>query len=246
MPGAKTHASIGAVCGLGLTGGMSYLTMASHVGQSSPLTGVFSTQGILMIGMSTVGSLVPDLDHDISTATSSFSKILLYGILLVSAEKLFDLHLLSQFSAKIPLSILGLAGIALFVLGKLFGGSKDHKKAWQTWGFVILMILALDRFIGMMDSKNFPLITFVVLCVLARLSPHRQFTHKILGTVLFGVSTFFLLPLPYFLAFEAGYISHILADKTTKAGLHFVDLKLPCQNSEGKIHVDLTKLAGSH
>lgn len=85
---------------------------------------------------------------------------------------------------------------------------------------------------------NVGLLLFGAVTVAGKLSPHRQFTHKWLGTVLFGIASFMTFNLTFALGFMVGYVLHILADKTTSAGKHlnFFDFKLPCQNSRGDFH----------
>lgn len=80
------------------------------------------------------------------------------------------------------------------------------------------------------------IIMFAVLTVLGKLSPHRMFTHKILGTCLFCYSVY-LIGIPYFTyGFIMGYLLHITCDRFTKKGKHlrFFELKLPCKNSRNK------------
>lgn len=81
-------------------------------------------------------------------------------------------------------------------------------------------------------------LAFTVLCILTtlgKLSPHRQFTHKWFGTTLFCVTAYFCFEKSLATGFILGYILHILADKTTPAGIKFFDFKLPLQNRRGKL-----------
>lgn len=85
-------------------------------------------------------------------------------------------------------------------------------------------------------TSNIGLVLFAVLSIAGKLSPHRQFTHKWLGTLLFCVVSFIAFNYFFAIGFSLGYALHILADRTTKAGKHldFFALRLPCQNSKGE------------
>ena len=85
-------------------------------------------------------------------------------------------------------------------------------------------------------NKMFP---FIILTILGKFSPHRMFTHKILGTSLFIFSVYFMGSDILTIGFAIGYILHILADRTTAAGknLHFFEIKLPMMNSKNKFNV---------
>lgn len=80
------------------------------------------------------------------------------------------------------------------------------------------------------------IISFSILTILGRLSPHRMFTHKILGTSLFCLSAYLIGNIYFTFGFIMGYILHIVCDKFTTNGkyLNFFDFKLPCKNSKNK------------
>lgn len=84
--------------------------------------------------------------------------------------------------------------------------------------------------------SNIGLVLFAGLSIAGKLSPHRQFTHKWLGTLAFCLVSFIAFKPFFAVGFSIGYLLHILGDRTTKAGKHlnFFELKLPCQNSKGK------------
>lgn len=92
----------------------------------------------------------------------------------------------------------------------------------------------IDVVTSFLESAKCPvaIILLVVLIILSKCSPHRQFTHKWFGTVCYGVLAFFIFPEIFAIAFMCGYMSHILADRTTKAGkdLKFFYFCLPCQS----------------
>ncbi|SHF08526.1 metal-dependent hydrolase [Clostridium fallax] len=92
----------------------------------------------------------------------------------------------------------------------------------------------VDDALGVFKS-NMLILSFAILVILGKMSPHRQFTHKILGTVAFCTVAWLLFSNYIAIGFIVGYISHILADKTTPAGLKFFDLKLPFMDSRNNL-----------
>ncbi len=90
------------------------------------------------------------------------------------------------------------------------------------------------------NGQNLSGITlFSILTILGKLSPHRMFTHKILGTSLFCLSVYLMGNLYITFGFIMGYVLHIVCDRFTKKGkyLKFFELKLPCKNSRNKTHI---------
>ena len=93
-----------------------------------------------------------------------------------------------------------------------------------------------------MSSKNstevnyFAAIIFCVLTILGKLSPHRMFTHKWLGTLAFCSCVYFIGDTYLALGFSMGYILHIVCDRFSPRGknLRFFEFKLPCKNSKNK------------
>ena len=85
---------------------------------------------------------------------------------------------------------------------------------------------------GFMGIVGFLLIAAYL--VLGRLSPHSQFTHKIVGIGLFCVGAFLTLDTKLLWFSLAGFFSHIVLDMFTPAGLNVLDVKLPMQDSHGK------------
>lgn len=85
--------------------------------------------------------------------------------------------------------------------------------------------------------ENVSLLAFTAIAILGKLSPHRGFTHKWLGTIAFcGLA---LLVFDKYIAygFIIGYLSHILADRFTAAGenLKFFEFRLPLLDSKGRV-----------
>ncbi|WP_294406190.1 metal-dependent hydrolase [uncultured Clostridium sp.] len=82
-------------------------------------------------------------------------------------------------------------------------------------------------------------ILFSILTVLGKLSPHRMFTHKWLGTLAFCYSAALMVNDYLALGFTLGYILHIIADRITKNGkyLRFFQFKLPMKNSKDKFTI---------
>ena len=90
-------------------------------------------------------------------------------------------------------------------------------------GYSFGLALSVDDILNIFKytSENYlGLVFFCVNTVLGKLSPHRMFTHKILGTT--------------------GYILHIVCDRFSPRGknLKFFEFKLPCRNSKNKTSVD--------
>lgn len=85
----------------------------------------------------------------------------------------------------------------------------------------------------MLSENGLKLLPFIIVVFLGKVSPHRQFTHKILGTTLMIGTAYFGFKYDFTVGFAIGYLAHILADKTTKAGVKFFDLKLPMRTASG-------------
>ena len=74
-------------------------------------------------------------------------------------------------------------------------------------------IYSLNKILNL-NSKG--IVLFSILTVLGKLSPHRMFTHKWLGTLAFCYSTTLMGNDYLSLGFSLGYILHIIADRITK------------------------------
>ena len=109
--------------------------------------------------------------------------------------------------------------------------------------FILLRFSNLGIITGIIDDTltmfngDLFIILFGVLVLLGKLSPHRQFTHKFLGTLAFCFAAIMLFSYYIAIGFVLGYISHILADKTTPAGLKFFEFKLPLMDKRNKFKI---------
>ena len=157
-----------------------------------------------------VGSLIVDVDSKKSKGSQIFNKILIGFLIAFVAipivSSVFD-KLVNNQDGLDPSTII--AKISQGV-GKLTPILNEYIVK-NTWGLYL----------------------FILITILGKLSPHRQFTHKIVGTLgflLIGVITF----KPYiFIGFAVGFLLHLVADATTPAGLDFFDVKMPLQKSDG-------------
>lgn len=147
------------------------------------------------------------------------------------------------------------------IIGSLLGSwmpdiDSKKSKASQAFNKVILsgMVLlvgghyldldVLNRFIDFGKSTittNIALMVFLANIILGHLSSHRQYTHRWLGTLVFCASAYLAFNKIVAIGFIIGYISHILADRTTAAGknLHFFRFQLPMVNSKGQFHISI-------
>ena len=88
-------------------------------------------------------------------------------------------------------------------------------------------------------KEYFPIISFSILIILGKLSPHRMFTHKWFGTILFCFSVYTLGNTYLTIGFTMGYVLHIVCDRFSPRGkkLKFFEFKLPCRNAKNKITI---------
>lgn len=169
-----------------------------------------------IIGVTTVSAfLIVSLLIGINRFTLSESLFMVLGSLIGSLIVDIDCKrskATQAFNKALTYTILGF--ICLICLNKLFG-------------FKINILINF--------TPNITLILFGIVTVLGKMSPHRQFTHKVLGTCTFILLSYFSFPLYFTIGFSVGYILHIIADKTTSNGLNFLDFKLPLQDREGNL-----------
>ncbi|MBE6049309.1 MAG: metal-dependent hydrolase [Clostridium sp.] len=114
---------------------------------------------------------------------------------------------------------------------------------------ILIVVLTLSYFLGLAfslkDIKTWlnanrndlsGVLLFGITTILGKLSPHRMFTHKWFGTIVFCYSTFLMGNKYFALGFTMGYILHIVCDRFTKQGknLRFFEFKLPCKNAKNK------------
>ena len=133
--------------------------------------------------------------------------------------------------------------------------SKKSKGAQIVNNLILLAVLALSAAhylnISILNKSvsyvtdtvvgNLGLLIFIVNVLLGRLSSHRQYTHRVIGTAIACVSAYMAFPTYIAVGYIIGYVSHILADRFTAAGKHlnFFRLQLPMFTSKGKFHVSL-------
>ena len=110
-------------------------------------------------------------------------------------------------------------------------------------GYSFGLAVSVDDMVNIFKytSENYVgLVFFCANTVLGKLSPHRMFTHKILGTTSFCWSVFLIGNKYLALGFTTGYILHIVCDRFSPRGknLKFFEIKLPCRNSKNKTSID--------
>lgn len=158
------------------------------------------------------------------------------------------------------LSPRNLTTVAVPVLVGSFIGSympdidSKKSKASQMFNKVILglmLFLGLAHYIDLPIIKevmgfakdsvlgNLALLVFLANTVLGKLSGHRLYTHRWIGTLVFVGSALLAFNVEFALGFALGYVLHIVADRTTPDGknLKFFRVQLPMTNSKGKFHV---------
>ena len=113
-----------------------------------------------------------------------------------------------------------------------FTSAEFSKETLGYLGYLISQMLSLcNSLIG--------LILFCIVCIISHVSPHRQFTHKIVGFLCFAITAFLAFPKILAFGFILGMITHVIADKRTPAGLNFFDIKLPFQDKDGKVKIHI-------
>lgn len=111
-----------------------------------------------------------------------------------------------------------------------FTSAKFSEETLGYLGYLInLMLSQCNSLIG--------LILFCIVCIVSHMSPHRQFTHKVIGFMCFSITAFLAFPKILVAGFILGMITHVIADKRTPAGLDFFDIKLPFQDKDGKVKI---------
>lgn len=143
------------------------------------------------------------------------------------------------------------------VLGSYWPDIDSKKsKASQAFNKIVLgllIVLVLGHYVNlpiidevMFYAKgsllgNLALFLLVVNTILGKLSSHRQYTHRWLGTLVFIVLFYLAFSSIVSIGFGVGYVAHILADRTTAAGknLNFFRFQLPLTNSKNEFHVSI-------
>ena len=128
----------------------------------------------------------------------------------------------------------------------------EKSKASQTFNKVLVITLLLFALIYKMNitnrvmevlskviMQNIYSLYFIILIILGKLSPHRMFTHKWFGTMLFFYTIYNIGNIYLTLGFIMGYILHIVGDRFSANGKHlnFFEFKLPCMNSKNKFSI---------
>lgn len=166
----------------------------------------------LIIGLITLGNIKINLDM----------LLLIFGGIAGSYMPDIDSHksTASQIFNKILMFIIIIIAL-FFSLGIKFNTSYIH---------------SLNKILNL-NHKG--IILFSILTILGKLSPHRMFTHKWLGTLAFCYSTKLMGNDYLSLGFTLGYVLHIIADRVTKNGkyLKFFQFKLPLKNSKNKFTI---------
>lgn len=109
-------------------------------------------------------------------------------------------------------------------------------------GYFLGIALSVNDILNFLqnNSKNYlGIIMFGITTILGKLSPHRMFTHKWFGTMMFCTSVYMIGNIYLALGFFMGYVLHIVCDRFSPRGknLKFFEFKLPCKNSKNKTTV---------
>jgi inner membrane protein len=84
-------------------------------------------------------------------------------------------------------------------------------------------------------KQNIFISIFMINIILGKLSPHRGYTHRVIGTSVFLLCAFMLLSSKLFISFSLGYlVAHILADGE---GIRFFEPRLPFISRKGKLKI---------
>lgn len=181
-----------------------------------------------------------------------------YGLAL-SAKQFSNLGSNASVKEVIALSATVVTTVAApLVIGSFIGSfapdidSKKSKAAQLFNKIVMSLVLALgvsyyldlpvlSKVMGLVKDTamgNFGLLLFIVNVVLGKLSSHRGYTHRWIGTSVAIVSAFMAFDKMFAVGYAIGYLLHIAADRTTADGknLKFFKVHLPMTNSKGKFH----------
>lgn len=109
-------------------------------------------------------------------------------------------------------------------------------------GYILGIALSVNDILNFLQNNirnYFGIIIFAITTILGKLSPHRMFTHKWLGTMMFCTSVYMIGNIYLALGFFMGYVLHIVCDRFSPRGknLKFFEFKLPCKNSKNKTTV---------
>lgn len=109
-------------------------------------------------------------------------------------------------------------------------------------GYMLGIALSVSDVLNFLENNIhncFATVMFCITTVLGKLSPHRMFTHKWLGTTLFFYTIYNIGNIYLTLGFIMGYTLHIVGDRFSGNGKHlnFFEFKLPCMNSKNKFSI---------
>lgn len=205
----QTHAIIGGTTALLVGAGLTYMNGGVHTLNSGVKVGETITA---MVSGGVIAGFLVDADSKKSKASQMVSRI---------AVGLCWLFLLAFISKRSEVSHL-LAGHKQIAAGVATFSVKAN--------YITGLILSYCK-------SSWALSVFCVLVTLGKLSPHRGFTHRILGIISFCVTAWFTFSAPFAIGFIIGYIMHPLADKQTEDGVEIFELRLPLQNSKGELSI---------
>ena len=169
------------------------------------LGAIDSSTLLLLMSGSLAGSLMPDIDSKRSKASQKFTSL---AIIFLSIFTIIAIT--NSINNKAQLTIVQTLETTI------------HSVPVQ---WVKQMLEQVTDLSG--------LLVFLMLTTVGKLSPHRGFTHKVMGTFCFCTVAFIAFNNTFATGFTSGYLLHILADKMTPAGLTFLELVFPLQKSNG-------------
>lgn len=229
----RRHLAIGATVGVVSTG----VSIATFNYVKPEHISYLNTVVIAIILSSLLGLILPDkivekVPMKVIPANIMLTCILSLGFILISFSDMGTVLIYCVFGAVLGSLIPDLDSSRSTI-------NKHANRIILTVIFLYLvgLIIKLPILSQFVEDKSLGfVIAFAVLCVLGKMSPHREFTHKILGFIVFSFCMYFISPFLIWITFMLGFLSHVIADKTTPAGrkYHPFDLKLPCQKADGK------------
>ena len=163
-------------------------------------------------------------------------------------------YLGGDFSPVHLVTVVGPVVVGSFIGSYLPDIDSKKSKASQAFNKILLAVILslgvahylelpiLEEVMGFVKNTflgNLGLLMFLVNTVLGKLSGHRLYTHRIVGTGVFVVSSLLAFNSAFAYGLILGYLLHIAADRTTADGknLKFFRIQLPMTNSKGKLHV---------
>lgn len=158
-----------------------------------------------------VGSLIVDIDSKKSKASQQFTRVVTMVFWAFLVFVIYQKYLSNN---------------------SMINGAMNFTGVKNLFDKIVVLFFIIAR---TYIKSGVALMFLCILTTLGKMSPHRQFTHKWFGTSLFCITAYFAFENRLAVGFILGYILHIIADKTTPAGIDFLDFKLPLQNRKGKL-----------